>query len=108
MTTSRSVLIISTIALILLAMIPAVSAIEVIYDRDLYEFIDTSKSGEVRGDGPLIQVSVPIDRICFTDITKAQKLNYLVFEIPGNRGEWDNGTKIKEGRHDFTYNFNGA
>lgn len=45
MTNNRSVLLISTIALILLALVPAVSADTIIYDEDLYEFINTSASG---------------------------------------------------------------
>ena len=108
MTNNRSVLLISMIALILLALIPAVSANEVIYDRDLYEYIDTSKSGVVRGDSTLISRAYGVDRIYFADITKAQRLNYLVFEIPYDAGYWPNLTRIKEGRYDFTYHFNGA
>ena len=45
MTNNRSVLLISAIALILLALVPAVSASEVIYDEELFEYIDTTKSG---------------------------------------------------------------
>src|SRR5690606_34275280 len=108
MTNNRSVLLISAIALILLALVPAVSADTIIYDEDLYEYIDTSKSGTWQpypGGG---FISADVNRICFSDITKAQELDYLVFEIPIDHGFWlSNGTKIKEGRYDFTYHFNG-
>jgi hypothetical protein len=107
MTNNRSVLIISTITLILLALVPAVSANVVIYDRDLYEYIDTSKSSEVTWNVPSA-TGGQTKSIVFKDITKAQVLNYLVFEISANCGSWSNGTRIKEGVHNFTYNFNGA
>jgi len=109
MRTSRLALIISTIALILLALVPAVSANVVIYDRNLYEYIDTSKSG--------VKPSVPAEGyggylggtyIGFQDITQAQTLNYLIFEFKGDTGLWLNNTKINDGRYEFTYNFNGA
>jgi len=81
----------------------------VIYDRNLYEYIDTSKSG--------VKPSVPAEGyggylggtyIGFQDITQAQTLNYLIFEFKGDTGLWLNNTKINDGRYEFTYNFNGA
>ena len=108
MTNNRSVLLISAIALILLALVPAVSATTIIYDEDLYEFVDTSESRTVtwrHGGGVLTGGT---DTIVFKDITKAQTLNYLVFEFTGNHGKWLDGTKIEDGRYDFTYTFNGA
>jgi V8-like Glu-specific endopeptidase len=109
MTNNRSVLIISAIALILLAMIPAVSALDVIYDRDLYDYVDTSKSATFEPwPGYPNFLSGDVNRICFSDIRKAQVLNYLVIEIPGDHGFWlNNETKIEPGRYDITYNFNG-
>src|SRR5690554_1581786 len=108
MTNNRSVLLISAIGLILLALVPAVSALDVIYDEELFEYIDTTKSGEqtftrsqwTRGD------SYGFDVITFKDITKAQLLDFLVFEVPANCGHWLNLTKIEEGRYDFIYTFN--
>ena len=107
MTNNRSVLLISAIALILLALIPAASANMIIYDEELFEFIDTTKIGEkpdMGGRGPDYYVR----DIVFKDITKAQHLDFLVYELDGDRGKWLDGTKIEEGRHEFTYRFNGA
>ena len=110
MTVRRSALIITTIALILLALVPAVSANVIIYDRELHEHIDTSKSGLTTWNDGSLYYETKITDITFKDITKAQTLSYLVFEIPGDVGWWDyyGQDKIKEGRHDFTYTFNGA
>ncbi len=108
MTTSRSALLISLISLILLALVPAVSANEVIYDRDLYELIDTSKTGVQRYKNAKYSGISDCNYIGFKDITEAQKLNYLIYEASGDHGYWLNGTKIKEGRHEFTYYFNDA
>lgn len=108
MTNNRSVLLISTIVLILLALVPAVSALEVIYDRDLYEYVDTSESRTVTWWSESYKFPGSTYNIVFKDITKAQTLNYLVFELTGNHGRWTtNYTWINEGRHDFTYTFNG-
>ncbi len=110
MTNNRSVLLISVIALILIALVPAVSATSIIYDEDLYEFVDTSKSA--------VKPSTPTSSygggykggtyICFHDITQVQTLNYLVYEFEGDTGLWLDGTKINDGRYEFTYHFNGA
>ena len=108
MTNNRSVLLISMIALILLALVPAVSAIDVIYDEELFDFIDTTKIGEQYYKDSTSTANRHIRYICFKDITKAQVLDFLVFELPGDHGYWPNSTKIKDGRHEFTYNFNGA
>src|SRR5690554_1606714 len=109
MTARRSALIIMTVALILLALAPAVSANVIIYDRDLQEHIDTSKSGLTTWNegGPLYG---NIREIRFENITKAQTLSYLIFEIPGDTGWWEpyKNDYIEEGIHNFTYNFNGA
>ena len=109
MINNRSVLLISAIALILLALVPAVSASEVIYDRDLYEYIDTSKSGlQQQGGFTKWEPNNAASYVVFKDITEAQTLNYLIIEIPKDTGYWPDRTKIEEGRHDFTYHFNGA
>lgn len=109
MTIPRSALIISAIALILLALVPAVSANTIIYDEDLYEYIDTSESLTVTWSTTGLESTGGTDTIVFKNITRAQKLNYLVFEIPGDHGSWaSNLTKIEPGRYDFTYHFNGA
>ena len=108
MTNNRSVLLISTIVLILLALVPAVSALYVIYDRDLYEYIDTSKSGTQTSTEAKYPTSENLNDIVFKNITKAQVLDFLVYEVSGDRGKWLDGTRIADGRHEFTYNFNGA
>ncbi len=108
MTNNRSVLLISAIALILLALVPVVSANTIIYDEDLYEYVNTSASGRQTVSAMsewYKNKGAPY--IVFKDITKAQTLNYLVFEIPGDRARWLDGAQISEGRHDFTYYFNG-
>ncbi len=107
MTNNRSVLLISAIALILLAFIPAVSGLDVIYDEELFEFIDTTKSGTQTSVGARYPASENLNEIVFKDITKAQVLDFLVYEVSGNHGKWLNGTKIEDGRYDFTYTFNG-
>lgn len=108
MTNNRSVLLISLIALILAALVPAVSALEVIYDEDLYEYVDTSNSGVLSGKRDYIGSDYHYaQHIVFKDITKAQTLNYLVIEVSGSKGKWSNGTAIQDGRYDFTYHFNG-
>ncbi len=107
MTISRSALILSVIALILLALVPAVSAVEIVYDEDLYEFIDTSNSGLVTWTVGGADLAGITDKILIKNITKAQTLQYLIFEIPGDRGQWLNGERIEDGRYDFEYTFNG-
>lgn len=115
MTNNRSALLITAIALILLALVPAVSANTIIYDEDLYEYIDTSISGvpQVNSAG-ISGPTTDLNRIVFKNISKAQTLNYLVYEIPTPNsylvsvtGTWPNGTKIEDGRYDFEYYFNG-
>ena len=108
MRNNRSVLLISAIALILVALVPAVSADTIIYDEELFEFIDTSKSGEIPADPHSSAPYYDTRSIVFKDITKAQVLDFLVFELTGDRGWWLDGTKIQDGRHEFTYHFNGA
>ncbi|MDY0380425.1 MAG: hypothetical protein RBQ74_07935, partial [Defluviitoga tunisiensis] len=107
MTNNRSVLLISAVALILLALVPAVSGLDVIYDEELFEFIDTTKSGTQTSVGAMYPASENLNEIVFKDITKAQVLDFLVYEVSGNHGKWLNGTKIEDGRYDFTYTFNG-
>lgn len=107
MTTSRSTLIITVIGLILLALVPAVSANEIVYDENLIEYSDTSKSGTQYYKNFVRIGSGYLNHIGFKDITKAHTLHYLIFELNGDRGTWENGTKITDGRHDFTYTFNG-
>ena len=107
MTNNRSVLLISAIALILLALVPAVSAVEVIYDRELYEFVNTSASGTQISTDAKYPATEYLNDIVFKDITKAQTLEFLVYEVSGKQGGWNNHTWINEGRHDFTYTFNG-
>lgn len=114
MTNNRSVLLISAIALILLALVPAASANTIIYDEELFEFIDTSKSDvkPPKTSGGSSDTKEGGDLIGFKDITQAQLLDFLVYEFsskdfPSDVGEWLDGTKIEEGRHDFTYHFNG-
>ena len=87
---------------------PAVPTRVVIYDRDLYEYIDTSKSGTQTSTEAKYPASENLNDIVFKDITKAQVLDFLVYEVSGNHGRWLNGTIIEDGRHEFTYNFNGA
>jgi len=108
MTTSRSVLLISLIALILAAFIPAVSALEVIYDEPITEYITRSKTGiqTIDTTNPTTDVSTrSVYLIGFKDITKAHDLKYIIIEYPGDVGYWrENHTKIQPGIYnDVTY-----
>ncbi len=113
MTTSRSVMLISLIALILAAFVPAVSALEVIYDEPITEYITTSKTGIQTPSIPGTWYGPDHfgDEIGFWDITKAQDLRYLVIEVPGDQGYWAQGypnlRKIDPGINEFTYYQNG-
>ena len=91
-----------------LLFVPAVSANEIIFDEELSEFVDTSKSGIQRIQYTGGVATGGARNIGFEDITKAQTLHYLVFELPTDAGFWLNTTKIEPGRYDFTYHFNGA
>lgn len=97
------------IFLIVGLLIPAVSAIEVIYDEDLYEYVDTAESGVKPYSYSSITGGYNPDgsTIGFRDIRNAQTLHYLVFELTGDKGYWLDRTKIEQGRYDFTYHFNG-
>lgn len=98
------------ILLIFGLLIPAVSANEILYNETLDEFIDTTSKGlqtttEVTDHYPWGKVEV--NGIFFEDITLAKNVNYLIFEIPGDTGYWnDNHTYIENGEYHFNYQFN--
>ena len=114
MTTSRSpvprrLLGIIALVVLLIAVVPAVSANEIIYDEPLEEFIYTGKSGVQTASGTTSYFGQPVEvnTIFFEDITLAQNINYLIFEIPGDHGYWvGNHTYIENGEYDFIYQFN--
>lgn len=80
MTTSRSTLIISAIALILLALVPAVSA-TILYDEEIDDYVFTGESYKIADPGGHLFSTNKVDKIVFKDITQYNSLSYIAIDI---------------------------
>ena len=95
-------IVLALITLIIVGMlIPAVSA-DIILQEELHDWIDTGGRGTTTPSGSQYTGSYLINTLYFTDITKAQTLNYVVYQCDGHV------TSLTEGSHPFTYVLNGV
>lgn len=86
--------------LLLLPLVGPVTAIS--YSNEMHEWIDTGGKGEFRDDPfSAYQAPAELSTLRFTDITRANTLNYVGFQMPGQQGDW------AEGSHPFSYTLNG-